>query len=115
MWSACSALECYQTMSQDKFDIAAVDVGLPDQNGFVLAEYIRSNTDMNVILLIAMGEPEDRVKGYESGADIYFVKPVKCRSWPLQSGVSKNAGPKTALPGYTGMGPGGNSIRSQGS
>lgn len=73
-----SAIECYRALDQRPYDIAIVDIGLPDQNGFIVAEFIRQNTQMGVIILTAMGEPEDRAKGYDCGADIYFTKPVKC-------------------------------------
>jgi DNA-binding response OmpR family regulator len=59
--------------------VALVDIGLPDQSGYVLAEYIRANTDMAVIILTARATVDDRVKGYDSGADLYLVKPVDCR------------------------------------
>lgn len=73
-----SALEFYKLIAETEPAVAIVDVGLPDQSGFVLADYIRRNTQMRIIILTARGSLEDRVKGYESGADLYLVKPVKC-------------------------------------
>ncbi|WP_195763713.1 response regulator transcription factor [Duganella guangzhouensis] len=74
-----TATDFYHAIARTHFDIAVVDIGLPDQEGYVLAEYIRSNTNMGVIILTARGAIEDKLKGYHSGADLYLVKPVDCR------------------------------------
>ena len=73
-----SALEFYKLITDNTPTVAVVDVGLPDQNGFILADYIRRNTSMGIIMLTARGAMEDRIKGYDSGADVYLVKPIKC-------------------------------------
>ncbi len=74
-----NAAEFYQAVSVGSWSVVVVDIGLPDQTGYVLVEYLRSNTGMKVIILTARDAIEDRVKGYDSGADLYLVKPVDCR------------------------------------
>lgn len=74
-----SGLEFYKAMARTSFDVAVLDVGLPDENGYVLAEYVRQNFAMGIIILTARGEAEERLKGYEAGADVYMVKPIDCR------------------------------------
>ena len=74
-----SASECYQALAAGDFNVALVDIGLPDQSGYVLAQYIRNNTALAVIILTARDTLDDRVMGYDSGADLYLVKPVDCR------------------------------------
>lgn len=54
--------------------IVILDIGLPDGSGFELAEEIRNKFDCGIIMLTALGEADDRVRGFESGADIYLVK-----------------------------------------
>ncbi len=79
---ACGAENClafYQALAASSFAVAVVDIGLPDQSGFMLAEYIRKNTGIGIIMLTARDAMEDRVRGYDSGADLYMVKPVDCR------------------------------------
>lgn len=71
-----SCLECYAVLTKANFSVAIVDVTLPDQSGFVLAEYLRSNTGIKIIMLTALERVEDRVRGYTVGALNYFVKPV---------------------------------------
>ncbi|MDK9716449.1 MAG: response regulator transcription factor [Trichlorobacter sp.] len=74
-----SAAEFYQAVAQGGWSVVVVDIGLPDQSGFVLVEYVRANTDMKVIIMTARDALDDRVKGYDAGADLYLVKPVDCR------------------------------------
>lgn len=54
--------------------IIVLDVGLPDGNGFDLAAEIRQGRDCGIIMLTALGDSDDRIRGFESGADIYLVK-----------------------------------------
>ncbi|MBO9694774.1 MAG: response regulator transcription factor [Sphingopyxis sp.] len=54
--------------------IIILDVGLPDGNGFDLATEIRQSHDCGIIMLTAFGDSADRVRGFDSGADIYLVK-----------------------------------------
>lgn len=55
-------------------DVVILDVGLPDGNGFELAGEIRGSHHCGIIMLTALGDSDDRIRGYESGADIYLVK-----------------------------------------
>jgi len=54
--------------------VIILDIGLPDGNGFELAGEIRKSLDCGIIMLTALGDTDDRIKGFESGADIYLVK-----------------------------------------
>ncbi|WP_198155858.1 response regulator transcription factor [Herbaspirillum autotrophicum] len=74
-----SAAEFYQVLPKRDFQVAVIDVGLPDQSGHVLAQYLRANTGTAVIMLTARSTIDDKIKGYDSGADLYLVKPVDCR------------------------------------
>ena len=71
-----TALEFYQSITLHKYAVAILDIGLPDQNGLVLAEYIRKNTGMRIIILTAQASLESKVNAYQVGADIYLVKPI---------------------------------------
>jgi len=74
-----SAIKFYQLLNAGEFDIAIVDIGLPDQSGFEIAQYLRQNSNIGIIILTAKGSTEDRIQGYNSGCDLYFVKPVDCQ------------------------------------
>jgi DNA-binding response OmpR family regulator len=56
-------------------DLAIIDVGLPDGDGFELLARIRAESDVPVIMLTARGAIEDRVRGLDLGADDYVAKP----------------------------------------
>lgn len=74
-----NAAEFYQALPHKQFHVAVIDVGLPDQEGYVLAEYARANTCMGIIILTARSSLDDKLRGYQSGADVFMVKPVDCR------------------------------------
>jgi DNA-binding response OmpR family regulator len=74
-----SADEFYRYLAQGSYDVAVIDIGLPDRSGYVLAEELRRNTELGIIILTARGDIEDRVQGYAVGADLYLVKPVDIR------------------------------------
>jgi len=76
---ATSAGEFYYHLSQQTYMLAVLDIGLPDQSGLVLAEYVRKNTDMWIIILTARSTLDDKLAGLKCGADLYLVKPIDCR------------------------------------
>jgi two-component system catabolic regulation response regulator CreB len=61
------------------FDLAILDVGLPDIGGFALCRELRRERDLPVIFLTARDGETDRVLGLELGADDYVVKPFSPR------------------------------------
>ncbi|MDO8980340.1 MAG: response regulator transcription factor [Afipia sp.] len=71
-----SGIELYKALRQERYDIAVLDVNLPDVSGFDLARDIASQKDMGIILLTARTGRDDRVRGYADGADLYLTKPV---------------------------------------
>jgi two-component system copper resistance phosphate regulon response regulator CusR len=65
----------HHAMSED-YDLIILDVMLPEINGWSILEAIRrSGKLMPVLFLSARDQVEDRVKGFELGADDYLVKP----------------------------------------
>ena len=70
-----TARELRQTLANDSSPaVIILDVGLPDGNGFELATEIRKSHACGIIMLTALGDSDDRIRGFESGADIYLVK-----------------------------------------
>jgi DNA-binding response OmpR family regulator len=74
-----SAIEFYREVSSARFELAILDLALPDQSGIVLSQYLRANTRMRIVILTAKTSPDERLAGYEAGADLYMVKPVDFR------------------------------------
>jgi len=71
--------EYRQQLAADQFSVAIIDVGLPDCNGFELAEETQQKTTTKIIFLTARETLSDRVRGYRSGGLLYFTKPVDTR------------------------------------
>jgi DNA-binding response OmpR family regulator len=73
--------------SKESFDICLLDVMMPNKDGFAVAKKIRQQTDLIPILLItAKSLEEDRIHGFECGADDYIVKPFSIQELLLRSG-----------------------------
>ncbi len=62
-------------ISEFKPHIVVLDVMMPKLDGLAVAEAIRGNKDIGVIILSAKDDVQDRIKGLEVGADDYLVKP----------------------------------------
>lgn len=66
------------TPTRDNPDLYLIDVNLPGENGFSLAERVRaSQPEAGVVIMTARSQLDDRLEGYSVGADIYLVKPVE--------------------------------------
>lgn len=67
------AVACFDSY---KYDLLILDIMLPFMNGFEITEHVRSkNPQMPILILTAMTNSKDRVKGLEIGADDYVTKP----------------------------------------
>jgi DNA-binding response OmpR family regulator len=61
---------------KQKFDVLVLDVMLPGQDGFSVAQELRAARNyIPLLMLTARGRPEDVLKGFEAGADDYLPKP----------------------------------------
>ena len=60
--------------------LVMLDVGLPGEDGFALARWLRERSGrVGIIMVTAAGDTVDRVVGLESGADDYIAKPFEPR------------------------------------
>ena len=66
-------------------DMMVLDVMMPGESGLTLTESLRQQgNDVPVLLLTARGAPEDRIAGFEAGADDYLGKPFEPRELVLR-------------------------------
>src|SRR5918997_1804976 len=79
---ALSVAEATEKLAYSEYDVALLDVNLPDGDGFTLASDIRhgrveclTGSDLRIVMLTARGKLPDRVRGLDAGADDYLVKP----------------------------------------
>ena len=66
-------------LEREQLDLVVLDVMLPGADGLELCRWIRSRSELPVILLTARGEEADRIVGLEIGADDYVTKPFSPR------------------------------------
>src|SRR5260221_7974789 len=59
--------------------LVVLDLMLPGTDGLTLCRWIRSRSDLPVIMVTALGEEADRIAGLELGADDYVSKPFSPR------------------------------------
>ena len=64
---------------QNKFDLALIDISLPDGNGFTVCTEIKEMMNIPVIFLTASGDESSVVTGLNMGADDYITKPFRPR------------------------------------
>ena len=68
--------EAFDKFKKDKFDFCIVDVMMPVKDGFTLVKEIRQiDQKVPILFLTAKSMQEDKLKGFELGADDYLTKP----------------------------------------
>ena len=73
-----------QKIEMIKFDIIILDIMMPGQSGLDLTHSLREKINTPIILLTAMGEPNERIEGLEKGADDYLAKPFEPKELVLR-------------------------------
>jgi two-component system phosphate regulon response regulator OmpR len=64
-------------VSHTLIDLLILDLTLPGEDGLSIARrYKQANPDTYIIMLTARGREQDRIEGYEAGADVYLTKPI---------------------------------------
>lgn len=76
---AASREEALSMFRGSKFDLALIDISLPDGNGFAICTEIKQTQDIPVIFLTASGDEASVVTGLNMGADDYVTKPFRPR------------------------------------
>lgn len=71
--------EAMSMLEQARYDLALVDISLPDGSGFVVCTQIRQTQNIPVIFLTASGDEASVVTGLNMGADDYITKPFRPR------------------------------------
>ena len=82
---AAHAAEARDKMRVVQPDALVLDVMMPGETGLSLTSSLRAeNADVPILLLTARGAPEDRIAGFEAGADDYLGKPFEPRELVLR-------------------------------
>ena len=73
-----NANDAWPSLSQSEYDVAVLDIMMPEVDGLSLLDRMRKNRITTpVLLLTALGSVQDRVVGLNAGADDYLVKPFE--------------------------------------
>ena len=74
------AAEAEERIDSVIYDLAIIDIGLPDGDGYDVCRYLKeARPETPVIFLTAKDEERDVVKGFDLGADDYVIKPFRNR------------------------------------
>ena len=74
-----TAAEAERAVSRERYDLALLDISLPDKDGFRLYREIREAQELPVIFLTAREEEQAVVRAFDLGADDYVIKPFRNR------------------------------------
>ncbi len=72
---ASDGLEGMKQFNKQSFDLILLDVMMPNLNGFEVGKMIRSQSNIPIIMLTALEEEQDQMKGFDLGIDDYITKP----------------------------------------
>ncbi len=94
-----------RTLKKEKVDCIVLDINLPGKSGFDLCkDFRRYNTVTPVIMLTAFSELEDKVQGFDCGADDYLTKPFYMRELLLRvTALTKRTKNTSAASGTTAL------------
>lgn len=85
--TAVSGREALKIWSDAQPDMVILDIMMPEIDGLSVLKKIRETSKVPVLLLTARGEVEDRVAGFENGADDYLTKPFYPKELLLRTQV----------------------------
>ena len=79
------------------FDLIVLDVMMPGETGLELARWLRTESQVPILMLTARAESADRVAGLETGADDYLTKPFEPKELSLRiASILRRAAPAPA-------------------
>lgn len=99
--AAADAIAARRALAGVSFDLLVLDVMMPGESGIELTEELRrAGEEVPILMLTARGAPDDRVAGFESGADDYLAKPFDPRELALRirTILRRAAPPVTEVP-----------------
>ncbi len=73
--TADDGIEAVTVLKNNPVDLAILDIMMPYLDGFLVCKLAREMNNLPIIFLTAKGDEEDKLKGYEYGADDYMTKP----------------------------------------
>lgn len=93
----------FELFCQESFDLVLLDVNLDEMNGFDLCKLVRQrDTTIGIIMLTSLHELNNKITGYNAGADDYVVKPIEfnillLKMQALLKRIIKDAAPSASI------------------
>lgn len=78
-FTADDGVDALMIIRDNAVDLMILDIMMPNLDGFMVCRMAREMSNMPVIMLTARSDEEDKIKGYEYGADDYMTKPFSPR------------------------------------
>jgi DNA-binding response OmpR family regulator len=79
-----TARDAIRAAKEQDFDLAVLDIGLPDGSGIEVAKFLRINSNAAFVFLTAQADAETRLLGFEIGADEFIPKPFHLKELLLR-------------------------------
>lgn len=79
VFEAGSGQEAYELLEERDYHLIVLDVMLPDTDGWSILRRVRRDKNIPVIMLTARGEEDDKLLGFDLGADDYVTKPFSAK------------------------------------
>lgn len=94
-----NGLYALEVANRNEFDIIVLDLMLPGMDGITLCKNIKkTHPDISIIMATAKGQLDDKLEGFDSGADDYLVKPFDLKELDARiQAISKRNGTKNIL------------------
>lgn len=86
-FTADDGVDALMILKNNPMDLMILDVMMPHLDGFSVCKVAREMSNLPIILLTAKSEEEDKLKGYELGADDYITKPFSPKVLLAKVGV----------------------------
>lgn len=74
-FEANNGMQALELIEENEFDAVLLDIMMPELNGLSVCRAVRRTNDVPIIFLTALSDEEDKLLGYELGADDYVTKP----------------------------------------
>jgi DNA-binding response OmpR family regulator len=82
--TASNGREALTTFEATAFDIALIDILMPDMDGYTLCHELRQRSSVPIIMVSALNRTQAVVQGLDNGADDYITKPFQLRDIDLR-------------------------------
>ena len=73
--TACDGVDGMTAFHNGNYDLILLDIMLPKVNGFAVCEMIRKESDVPIVMLTALDDEDDQIKGFDLKVDDYITKP----------------------------------------